>query len=260
MANTQFGPGSFKGGDSRPDTRNPLPGFYRARVEFNRDPMKIGRIKVRIPQLHGVMEDKSMSVQVSQLPWAHPGDFIAAANDMGQFIVPHVGTYVWVAFEQGDPTKPIYFGGIPSTGGNKKRMNDVGGDIPKDKHPDYMSGHWYAPTDGDAPDDVYDGRQGTQDVTRGVVFKSPKGHTIMYDDTDGQEELTLIDRSGQVIKMYAPVSKNDNTGNYNRRGNKRADKGTQVNKDGYILLQSGNSTIKIENGKITLSADRVDLP
>jgi hypothetical protein len=30
-----------------------LNGFYRGRVEYSRDPLKIGRVKIRVPDLHG---------------------------------------------------------------------------------------------------------------------------------------------------------------------------------------------------------------
>lgn len=235
----RIGPGVQKGGDYRPDIRNPLPGFYRARVEFNRDPMKLGRVKIRLPQLHGVLEDAKNAIPTSMLPWASPGSFIAAAHDMGQFIVPHVGTIVWIGFEEGDPNKPIYFGGIPSTGGKPKTMNHIG-DIPEDNHPDFMGGHWYAGTEGDAPWEVYGGRSGTTDVTRGVIFKSPKGHTITYDDTDNGEAFTIIDRVGQVIKFVCPVPVNDNKGNSARRNRHSATNDDQSPKSpgSYIMIKS----------------------
>jgi len=262
---TEISPQMYKGGEYRPNSRNPLPGFYRGRVEYNRDPLKLGRVKVRVPQLHGFPDDEG-AIPTSALPWASPGIFIGAGYDMGQFIVPHVGTFVWVSWEEGDPDKPIYFGGIPSTGGQPKVMNHIG-DIPKDNHPDYMSGPWYAGTDGDAPKDVYLGRSATQDVTRGVIFKSPKGHTILYDDTDGAEAFAIIDRVGQIIKFICPVSVNDNKANASRRGVASATNENQLAKSpgAKIVIKSGNlsqlngsSVIEISPGKILLQSKDSD--
>jgi hypothetical protein len=96
--------------------------------------------------------------------------------------------------------------------GNKEKcqnhITDPVGDIPKDNHTDHFvmtNGIWYAGTDGDAPTDVYSGRDYDKDITRHVLYKSPKGHTILFDDTDAKEQLTIIDRMGQVINMICPA-------------------------------------------------------
>lgn len=260
----KIGPGAFKGSDYRPDVRNPLPGLYRARVENNRDPEKIGRVQIRVPQLHGILDDPDGFIKTEDLPWATPGIFAAAAYDMGQFLVPHVGTIVWVAFEAGDPNRPVYFGGIPSTGGNGKQMNHIG-NYPKDGHPDYM-GPWTAPTEGDAPKEIYTGRSANQDITRGVIFKSPKGHAIYYDDTDGKESFTIVDRAGQVIQLYCPVPVGDNKANAKRRGNKSALNDTQLKEasTAYIMLKSSEliikqakSHVKIEPNKVTVKSEDI---
>lgn len=37
--------------------------------------------------------------------------------------------------------------------------------------------------------------------TISVIYKSPLGHTILYDDTRGSEKIRIIDRAGQIIEM-----------------------------------------------------------
>lgn len=262
---SKFGPNSNLYSNSRPDINNSFPGVYRARVEFNRDPLQIGRVKVRVPQMHGVGDEAKGSdtvLKTSELPWASPGSLNGAGYDMGQFLIPMVGSTVFVAFEEGDPEKPVYFGGVPGTGGKAKKMNHIG-DIPKDSsHADYFSGPWSSGVEGDAPKDVYAGRKETQDITRGVIFKSAKGHTIMYDDTDGKESFTILDRVGQIIKLDCPVSPANNKGNANKRGTKSAENNTQyadTAAEPYILIKSSNT--KNYNGitSIKLRPSGVDI-
>lgn len=237
-----------------------LYGFFRGRVEYNKDALKLGRVQVRVPTIHG---DNDTGVKTSTLPWAIPGIFFGAAYDMGNFIVPHVGTIVLVAFEAGDKSNPIYFGGIPSVGGKGKVMNHLG-DV-KDTHPDFMSGAWTAPTDGDAPKDIYEqGRTNEQDITRNVIYKSSKGHTIYMDDTDGKESLTIVDRIGQMIKFYSPVSVAKNKGNAARRGIRRASSLDQMKEadgvgDAKIVIMSGDSLIKVTPDKIIIKSPVVSI-
>lgn len=235
-------------------------GFYRGIVQYNIDDMKLGRIKVRVPAVNmgdGIEKEKDFK----GLPWAIPGIFFGAAYDMGNFIVPMVGTAVLVAFEAGDKNHPIYFGGLPSVGGKGSTMVEL-----KDgKHPDFMSGAWTAPTDGDAPKDVYEqGRTNEQDITRNVIYKSSKGHTIYMDDTDGKESLTIVDRIGQMIKFYSPVSVAKNKGNAARRGIRRASSLDQLKEadgvgDAKIVIMSGDSLIKVTPDKIIIKSPVVSI-
>ena len=105
-----------------------LNAFYRAFVANNVDPLKLGRVQIRIPSIHGTSKTTIQTPTVA-LPWASPGIWNCAGNDMGQYLVPEVGTLVFVTFEQGDATKPIYFGGISNQiGDNTKYIvnpNDI---------------------------------------------------------------------------------------------------------------------------------------
>jgi uncharacterized protein involved in type VI secretion and phage assembly len=79
-------------------------GKYRASVTNNIDPMQLGRILVSVPDVSG---DAPSS-------WAWPSVPIAG-QEMGVFVVPQVGSGVWVEFEQGDPDFPIWTGGFWGT-------------------------------------------------------------------------------------------------------------------------------------------------
>jgi uncharacterized protein involved in type VI secretion and phage assembly len=76
-------------------------GKYRGLVIDNIDPMQIGRIMAQVPAVLGDVPSS----------WAMPC-VPAAGLQSGCFIVPPIGSQVWVEFEQGDPDYPIWTGGF----------------------------------------------------------------------------------------------------------------------------------------------------
>ena len=74
-------------------------GKYKAVVINNVDPMFIGRIQVIVPDVSNVIPSS----------WAMPCVPVAGIN-MGMFAPPIIGSGVWVEFEHGDPSKPIWVG------------------------------------------------------------------------------------------------------------------------------------------------------
>ena len=75
-------------------------GKYRGVVSDNGDPEKLGRIRANVPEV--------LDTEVS--PWAWPCATYAGP-DVGLFAVPPVGAGVWIEFEAGDPSRPIWTGG-----------------------------------------------------------------------------------------------------------------------------------------------------
>ena len=79
----------------------PYYGKYRAKVVDVSDPEKRGRIRVLCPKVLG--EAKSS--------WCEP--CIPVAYDFGgDFAIPKMDEFVWVEFEEGNPNKPVYTGGL----------------------------------------------------------------------------------------------------------------------------------------------------
>jgi hypothetical protein len=76
-------------------------GKYRGLVLVNVDPEQIGRIIVQVPDVLGVTPSS----------WAMPCVPVAGIQ-AGAFMVPPIGSQVWVEFEQGDPDYPIWTGGF----------------------------------------------------------------------------------------------------------------------------------------------------
>jgi uncharacterized protein involved in type VI secretion and phage assembly len=93
-------------------------GKYRGLVSDVADPEALGRIKARVPAVFGAD---------LETPWAMPAAPFAGA-DHGLFLLPEVGDGVWIEFEGGDPSRPIWSGcwwargQVPSPAGEKQRL------------------------------------------------------------------------------------------------------------------------------------------
>lgn len=92
----------------------PLLGTYGGLVENVRDPEKLGRVKVRVPHVHGVSSSSAGFIGVNDLPWAAPAGMPAggSAQSGGFSHLPSPGDHVWVRFLDGEPEKPIWEWGM----------------------------------------------------------------------------------------------------------------------------------------------------
>lgn len=75
-------------------------GVYDGQVCNINDPEKRGRIQCVIPEVTGD----------SPSAWCEPCVPVAYDDD-GDFFLPKLKEFVWILFEQGDPDRPVYFGG-----------------------------------------------------------------------------------------------------------------------------------------------------
>ncbi len=73
-------------------------GKYRGLVTDNQDPASVGRVRVKVPAVLGEVE-----------VWALPC-VSYAGNGVGFYAIPDTETLVWVEFEGGDPSMPIWTG------------------------------------------------------------------------------------------------------------------------------------------------------
>lgn len=98
-------PGSLTPHPINPLPINPAPtryyGKYRGTVVLNIDPQQIGRIIAQVPDVLGTTASS----------WAMPC-VPAAGIQAGCFIVPPIGSQVWIEFEAGNPDYPIWTGGF----------------------------------------------------------------------------------------------------------------------------------------------------
>lgn len=73
-------------------------GLYRGSVTDNNDPERRGRLKVLVPQVLGMSEVWAMPC----VPYAGP--------QRGLYLMPEIGTGLWLQFEAGDPSFPVWVG------------------------------------------------------------------------------------------------------------------------------------------------------
>jgi len=74
-------------------------GKYRGTVTINVDPEQRGRIMAMVPDVLGLIPSS----------WAMPC-FPIAGKQQGTYFIPQIGAGVWVEFENGDPSYPIWTG------------------------------------------------------------------------------------------------------------------------------------------------------
>jgi hypothetical protein len=158
-------------------------GKYRGYVHAVDDPENRGRLRAIVPRLLG---------DATPTGWALPSAPYAGP-DQGFFAVPEPGTGVWIEFEEGDLSKPIYSGtwwGSPGGG-------DVGG-------PDSTARAGAPAAAGGAPG----GRTPEtpqHDLPRETatpkvrILKSATGHHIVLDDRQESERIEIHDSTGNRL-------------------------------------------------------------
>lgn len=70
---------------------------YRGIVVDPNDPENLNRIKVCVPE-----------VNAGSMSWAYPRGQHGSQGDGFKFLAPQMGDIVWVSYEYGDPTKPLW--------------------------------------------------------------------------------------------------------------------------------------------------------
>jgi uncharacterized protein involved in type VI secretion and phage assembly len=82
-------------------------GLYRGVVTNNKDPRDQMRIKVRVPAILGELETA----------WAIP----CVGIGVGAVLMPEIGTDVWIEFEAGDISRPVWMGTLGIAQSNRVR-------------------------------------------------------------------------------------------------------------------------------------------
>ena len=78
-------------------------GLYIGVVKDNRDPDKLGSLKVLIPTV-------TDNIALDDLPWAIYCDPFGGYKDQGFFFIPAVGAEVFIMFADGDVSQPVWVG------------------------------------------------------------------------------------------------------------------------------------------------------
>lgn len=178
-------------------------------VEDTQDPEGLGRVRIRIRQLHGDMA-------VSLLPWAWVGYPGAGAYDTGMELPYPKGASVYVMFEENDTSKPIVLAGCRKRVAATQQYGEAGSE--------------WGPSDNLRASTQGSDRsaESTESDQPQVLLKTPKGATIYAVEEDGAECLRIVDRAGQVLEMRSPISAASNLHNAQQRGLRNAIDGTQL--------------------------------
>lgn len=135
-------------------------GKHRGVVTDNQDPSNLGRIRAKVNE---VLQDVDTGWALPSLPYS--------GNGSGFFRVPPVGAGVWIEFEAGDVSRPIW------------------------------SGCWWA--DGQLPSDQ-DGNSATPDfyIVRTesglIVSLNDSSHTVSISDQNGSNLMKIEVDQGQI--------------------------------------------------------------
>ncbi|HWO23066.1 MAG TPA: phage baseplate assembly protein V [Kofleriaceae bacterium] len=129
-----------------------------ALVTDNKDPSKLGRVKIKIPVLSG-----------TDTTWWAPIVMIGAGKNRGWFFIPEVDDEVLVIFEHGDVNRPLVVGAL--WGGKDK---------PPDKNP------------GSNPRRMIKSRAGSK-----ITFDDEK-EQLIFEDGLGKGKLTFDAKANKI--------------------------------------------------------------
>jgi hypothetical protein len=141
-------------------------GKFRGTVIENIDPMQIGRVLVEVPDVHGI----------GPTSWAMPC-VPAAGIQSGCFIMPALGSQVWVEFEQGDSDYPIWTGGFWGTAADVPVLALIPAAVP----PPPIGQNIVLQTPGQNTLAISDAAP--TPATGGIVLKSAAGAMLVVNDT-----------------------------------------------------------------------------
>lgn len=183
-------------------------GLWDGIVVDDKDPLKLGRVKVRIFDLH------DENTPETDLPWA-TGNFPTAfintkdPNKSGGFFhIPPIDALVNIMFRRGDPDAPVW----------------IGGWFPAD--PCITGREVYG--SGERREALYNSNKQPACPT----WRSLRGHSIEFDDDESTLRITSAD--GHMITL------SDSAGNEQDDGIKIEDK-----KGNYVWLHTSTSKLEI---------------
>lgn len=245
-------------------------GIYRGRVEDDKDPLYLGRVRVRIPLFHGVPISESSPnfehegipyLPTDSLPWC-PVVQLGAGPQQGSYLIPEVGTTCVVSFEGNDRRNGIVLGtiysantGSPKLLGNLKDTEDTKNVFSRGYIPGKAGynetfaengGKYYSnPSEKEIP------LESQLSPKNKVIYKSPKGASIVITESDGMEKITIKDIGGQVFRMTSPTSVINSDTRTRDIGTSTSIELLSKNNKGLMLVTEGEAT------KLYISVDEI---
>lgn len=151
-------------------------GKYEGVVTDVADPLAIGRVRARVPEVFGVEMESG---------WALPCAPFGGGKNRGMLFLPETGDTVWIEFAAGDLSRPIWSGafwGAPESAGQQQDLASEKG--------------------SEAPES-----EGTKAGPGVSVLRTRAGHRIVFLDDDevvilahgGDQAEIRLTRQGEVI-------------------------------------------------------------
>ena len=169
-------------------------GKYRGTVVDNADPEHLGRLKLRVPSVLG---------NTVVTGWALPCVPYGGGANQGMLFIPEVGAGVWVEFEEGDLEFPIWVGTFWSKPGGTSELP--------------------LPNKPDGSED-----SAVQDPPTRKIIKTLKGHTLQFEDKDGEEMVMIVEAKNKHVIV--------------------------MNKDGIAITEAHGNKIILSEKEFTLTA------
>lgn len=212
--NNQFTFGSFE--------------WFTGVVEDINDPLKVGRIKVRI---HGYHPSDKESVSTEDLPWAMISHPVSSAATNGIGFGPHgmiIGTHVIGFFLDGKSgQQPMIMFTFPGMNDGKPDLSELTRGKTESKEQKSFN-NWKEKQSNAAPE-----------YPHNKTITTTSGHVIEIDDTPGKERIKIKHKSGSFNEYHTDGSNIDNSSH----------KEIIVDKD-FNLFVGGNANIMVTGNVI----------
>jgi hypothetical protein len=161
-------------------------GKYRAYVRDVQDPKKLGRIKAVVPAVLGNDDD---------VGWAYPLPSSGGGVNTGDLQLPEKKDFVWIEFEEGDVSRPLWSPGSWGIRGGESM-------VPKHSRGELDETDYVYRETGNLPPTQFSGQYGNVRV----IQNRSGGNFIELDDTPGEERLQISHRTGTRVEMTADGS------------------------------------------------------
>jgi uncharacterized protein involved in type VI secretion and phage assembly len=151
--------------------------------------------------------------------WAMPCVPYGGDVNQGFLFVPEIGAGVWVEFEEGNLEYPIWVGAFWSKPGGDS-------EAPKPNDPDGAE------------------QESVQDPPSRKIIKTLKGHTLQFEDVDGEESITLIEAvNGHVIVMNQDGVKITDGANGNE---------ITLDSNGILVTDANGNTVTMDSNGVKI--------
>lgn len=213
--------------------------FYPGVVVDNKDPLFVGRVKVKV----GVLGSEYTT------EWAMPsGQFTGPGS--GGFFPPPIDAGVTVAFLEGDPEVPIYFGGYwAAPGGTAETPKEFQRTDPTNRGFKTPGGHLIEYDDLAASQGIRHTSKGgfkvhIDDKNKKVFVTTPGGHKFEFDDPAKKLTLSVVGDEAHAV---------------GKNLNETVGANWTINVSGNTKIQSGGQVEVVAGGNCKVTASKIIL-